>query len=66
MFSKPDQATGCQFNGTDFPGWKLGSGAAHHFEVHLDFQSKLVDACNKDAVLAQANWGLDGDGIGQG
>ena len=65
-FSDPDQATGCSFEGKDTPGFPVGSGAPHHYEIHLDFQSKLVDACNNDRVLVQRNWGVDGDGIGQG
>jgi hypothetical protein len=64
VYTDPDQATGCRFVGDDFPG-VVDVQKAEFVEMHLDFQSKLVDTCHGDAVLAQSAWGVDGEGIVQ-
>ncbi|MBV9301616.1 MAG: DUF4157 domain-containing protein [Acidobacteriaceae bacterium] len=62
-FSNPDQATGCTFNGFDFPGFKASSlSSGDTVQMHLEFQGKLVDACNGDAQLAASSWTVDGTG----
>ena len=64
MYSDPDQETGCRFEGSDFPG-AVDVEKPVFVEMHLDFQSQLVDTCRGDAVLAQSVWGVDGEGIVQ-
>jgi hypothetical protein len=60
-FSNPDQATGCNFVGFDYPGVNIGSlSTGDKVEIHLDFQGKLVDASSGDAQLAASSWTVDG------
>jgi hypothetical protein len=63
-FSNPDQATGCDFNGFDYPGFPLGSLATgDRLELHLEFQGKLVDASDRDRVLRTSDWSVEGSGV---
>jgi hypothetical protein len=60
-FTNPDQATGCNFVGFDYPGINTGSlSSGDKLEIHLDFQGKLVDASSGDAQLAASSWTVDG------
>lgn len=58
-FSQPDQATGCHFDGFDYPGIKGATG--DNLEIDLDFQASLVDVCN-GATLKTAEWSVAGAG----
>jgi hypothetical protein len=60
-FTDPDQATGCTFNGFDFPGFKFSAfSSGDKLEMHLEFQGKLVDASSGDAQLAASSWTVEG------
>ena len=54
----PDQAGGCKFEGQDTPGITGSSGDV--LSVNLDFQGKLIDTCNGNAVLASSAWNVSG------
>jgi len=56
-FTNPDQATGCTFEGFDYPGIRGTSGDT--LEVNLDFYAELVDTC-RGATLAGADWSVAG------
>jgi len=58
-----DQATGCTYTGFDFPGFRTASLASGDMlEINLDFQGKLVDACDSDRVLRSSAWSVAGSG----
>ena len=62
-FTNPDQATGCTFNGTDYPGFPLaGRTSGDVLEMHLEFQGKLVDASDGDRELTSSAWSVEGTG----
>jgi hypothetical protein len=62
-FTNPDQATGCTFNGIDFPGIGTASlSSGDRLQIHLEFQGKLVDASSADTVLVASSWIVDGSG----
>jgi len=57
-FTNPDQATGCDFEGRDFP--RLGGSSGDKLEVNLDFQGRLIDTCHGNAVIASSDWSVVG------
>jgi len=57
-FTSPDQATGCQFNGFDYPGIRGSSGDT--LSVNLDFRGELIDTGMGSAVLASSSWSVVG------
>lgn len=57
---EPDQAGGCQFQGSDIPGISAGSGTA--LTVNLDFIGKLIDTCASNHELASSSWSVVGSG----
>jgi hypothetical protein len=62
-FSDPDQATGCKFSGFDYPGFPLSKvSSGDKLELHLEFEGRLVDVCNKNATLASSSWTIEGTG----
>ena len=56
----PSQATGCRFQGYDYPRIEGTSGDA--LEIDLGFQGELVDACDGDRQLAVSEWTVKGTG----
>jgi hypothetical protein len=58
-FTMWTQAAGCRFEGYDHPGIS-GGASGDVLEVNLDFQGVLVDTCNSDAILAEAEWSVAG------
>jgi hypothetical protein len=62
-FTNPDQATGCTFEGFDYPGFPLsGVSSGDKLEMHLEFIGKLVDACDSDKELTSSSWTVEGSG----
>lgn len=62
-FTDPDQATGCEFDGFDAPGFPLASrSSGDKLELHLEFEGCLVDACDSDRILVTSNWSVEGNG----
>ena len=62
-YKNPDQATGCDFEGFDFPGFSVGSlSSGDTLEMHLEFEGKLVDACDGDKQLKSSSWTVEGSG----
>ncbi|MFZ5623305.1 MAG: hypothetical protein ACOY71_02585 [Gemmatimonadota bacterium] len=55
---KPDQAGGCQFQGSDQPGISAGSGTK--LEMDLEFVGNLIDTCAGSAVLETSSWSVVG------
>ena len=55
---KPDQATGCQFEGEDEPGISAASGNA--VSVNLDFRGDLIDTADANRVVTTASWTVSG------
>ena len=64
-FTTPNQATGCKFVGSDYPGIKVESSGTSgaHLEMDVDFIGKLVDTCNGEKELARSTWSVKGTGI---
>ncbi len=62
-FKNPDQATGCDFEGFDFPGFSVASlSSGDTLDLHLEFEGKLVDACDGDKQLQSSSWTVEGTG----
>ncbi|QXD15738.1 hypothetical protein GQ464_001980 [Rhodocaloribacter litoris] len=62
-FKDPDQATGCKFEGFDFPGFSLGSlSSGDRLDMHLEFEGRLVDACDGDKTIKSSSWVVEGNG----
>jgi hypothetical protein len=57
-FVNPDQATGCRFEGHDYPGIRGSSGDS--LEVNLDFIGILIDTCDGNVTRAASNWSVQG------
>jgi len=57
---EPDQAGGCQFQGSDIPGLSGPSGTA--LTVSLDFRGELIDTCAAGSALATSSWSVSGSG----
>jgi hypothetical protein len=56
-FTRPDQNSGCRFEGADSPG--ITGTAGDNLEVNLDFKGYLIDTCNV-TILATADWTVAG------
>lgn len=57
---RPDQATGCQFEGEDEPGISAPSGTA--VTMNLDFRGDLIDTSDANRVVTTASWSVAGSG----
>ena len=57
----PDRANGCEFRGTDNPGYSNVPGTFYF--VWLDFRGQAVDAATEDEVLQTSDWSVAGMGI---
>lgn len=57
-FTRPDQLTGCRFEGADEPGISAPSGT--RLAMDLSFIGKLIDTCRGDQELASSTWNVAG------
>ncbi len=53
----PDQATGCRFEGFDFPG--ISGATGDKLAINLDFEGELIDT-RSGASLASSSWSVQG------
>lgn len=60
-FTSPDQATGCAYNGFDWPGFRVAKfQKGDILEQNTEFEGRLVNACESDKVVATSVWDLKG------
>lgn len=55
---RPDQATGCQFEGEDEPGISAPSRTV--VTMNLDFRGDLIDTSDSNRVVTTASWSVAG------
>ena len=56
------RADGCEYTGRDVPGlFDLNPG--DKYELHLDFESKIVDVCNDNAEVEKKTWTIRCAGV---
>lgn len=60
-FTKPDQASGCRFEGHDAPATHGTGTHDDKLEIDLQFRAELVNICNGE-TLGLATWTVAGEG----
>jgi hypothetical protein len=56
----PDRATGCSYEGNDFPGISALPGTV--CIVDLDFHAEVIDVCNGGVVRRSSDWTVQCEG----